>query len=168
VLSYVGPCSAGFAGAFIDKEVETRGVRRQDISTITLPIHAVYYSSIVSTKRRLSTKVCSFPLKLVASTAGSDRSYSPQESGESFVCRRSVLLDVGLYANHGCVELHFNETACKKCIQSTISFRTCETVKRFNERACSVISLVNLGSSTTRPFLQIRRPKLLGRNKVQG
>lgn len=47
--------SAGFAGAFIDREVESRGVRREDLAAITSNSHA--HSSITSTKRKLSMKV---------------------------------------------------------------------------------------------------------------
>lgn len=39
LLNYAYLTSAGLAGAFIDREVETRGVRREDLVAITLPIH---------------------------------------------------------------------------------------------------------------------------------
>ena len=37
----IDPCSAGFAGAFIDREVETRGVRREDLIATKLQIHTL-------------------------------------------------------------------------------------------------------------------------------
>ena len=39
--AHVRVCSAGFSGAFIDREVETRGVRREDLLAITLPVHTL-------------------------------------------------------------------------------------------------------------------------------
>ena len=94
ILNYAHFRSSGFTGAFLDREIETKGVRSEYLVVTTLPIHSAHaYSSASSTERRLSMKVCP-SLSLIALTICADKFYSQEEDRVGLRCNPQRPLNI--------------------------------------------------------------------------
>lgn len=127
-LNHAHVFSAGFAGGFIDREVESKGVCIKDLVAISFLIY-----TLVARLHRQAEGEAPRSVLLVTPTICANQFYSQGEGGASLGPEQR-LLGVDVDAGHGCSHARsideVTKNACTKCIQpQTLSARVCESAK---------------------------------------